>query len=351
MNHRNAVLEGLRGIAAVAVTTHHFTMRTDDFVLFSSAQMAVDMFFCISGLVIAMAYGEKIRQGMAITTFFWRRVQRLYPLFFLGMCLGLGGLTLKYLHGLTDYQPENIAKAALLNFFYLPYFANFTVEIFQDSVTGVVFPLNGPAWSLFFGFAAQFVYFYAVRGGRIASLVIAAISGIGFIIAAKIDGQGGWGSHNFIAGFPRVFYAFFIGVVIYEWRDRLPKVSGRFVPLLFLLIALMMLPPEFPKHKYYWFASASIIVPLIVATALACQSWSYSWGQRLATYGGSLSYPLYCLHVPTLAITSTFIAHHPYQRLGVYASILLCFVLAHLAAKYIDQPLVTYFSNRRNARA
>lgn len=352
LKQRHAALDGLRGIAALAVASHHFTMRTDGWGIFSSAQMAVDLFFCLSGLVIAQGYDKRIAAGMSFGDFFMRRVQRLYPLYLLGMVFGLCALLLKYKHGLTDYDAPSIAKAAALNLFYLPYFANFTVEIFQDKVTGVVFPLNGPAWSLFFGFVANVIYFFTVRGGRRMVPTIFVLSGLGFFITAKIYGEGGgWGSDNFIAGFPRITFAFFGGALIYHYREKLRFLPRVPVAAIFITIAALMMVPSFRLHIYYWFVCATLIVPLLVALAQNCSDWSHSRGTKLAIYFGGLSYAMFCLHVPLLSIISTYFAHTIWQTPMVIAGIFGSIALSHLANRLIERPCQDYFATRHLAKA
>lgn len=246
---RHATLDGMRGIAAMTVMVHHFTMRTDEWELFGSAQIAVDLFFCISGFVIAQAYQAKILAGMTLPVFIRRRIERLYPAFAAGMSLGLVALLMKYYYGLTDYELPNIFTAAVLNFLYLPYFANFSVQFFDQTVTGVVFPLDGPAWTLFFGFVGNFVYFAAMKRRRWVMGLLWALAAAGFFVATKIYGESaGWSRESFLGGFPRVIYAFLAGVLVYQWRDRLSLLPKLPVWLLTGLILAMFSVPGFQGH-------------------------------------------------------------------------------------------------------
>ena len=64
LNHRFIFLDGLRGIAAVVVVIFHFSQDGNIRQLFPSAPIAVDLFFCLSGFVIAWAYYQKLSTGM-----------------------------------------------------------------------------------------------------------------------------------------------------------------------------------------------------------------------------------------------------------------------------------------------
>lgn len=80
------LLDGLRGIAALAVVIFHFMeMFITDFSknFIAHGYLAVDFFFCLSGFVVAYAYDERIQQ-MSLKDFFRIRLIRLHPLVILG---------------------------------------------------------------------------------------------------------------------------------------------------------------------------------------------------------------------------------------------------------------------------
>ena len=52
------------------------------------AYLAVDLFFMLSGWVMAYSYEERIGQGLAFKQFALQRLARLYPLY--GVALALG---------------------------------------------------------------------------------------------------------------------------------------------------------------------------------------------------------------------------------------------------------------------
>jgi len=70
--HHFQVLDGLRGIAALAIVIFHFmeivqTDYTKNFM--GHGFLAVDFFFCLSGFVIAYAYDDRIREMGGLTFF------------------------------------------------------------------------------------------------------------------------------------------------------------------------------------------------------------------------------------------------------------------------------------------
>lgn len=82
------ILDGLRGIAALAVVTFHFmevaySDYSQNFI--GHGFLAVDFFFCLSGFVIGYAYDDRIGK-MGVAEFFKSRLIRLHPLSFSVRC-------------------------------------------------------------------------------------------------------------------------------------------------------------------------------------------------------------------------------------------------------------------------
>src|SRR6478735_4091604 len=85
------ILDGLRGIAALAIVLFHFMEwvyndYSKDFI--GHGFLAVDFFFCLSGFVIAYSYDDRIGK-MGVLEFFKSRLIRLHPLVISGSVLGL----------------------------------------------------------------------------------------------------------------------------------------------------------------------------------------------------------------------------------------------------------------------
>jgi peptidoglycan/LPS O-acetylase OafA/YrhL len=304
-NERYVVLDGLRGLAALAIAIHHFTQDAGHGEVFASASIAVDFFFCLSGFVIAHAYHNRLSAGMGLREYVFKRVTRLYPMYLVGLLLGLLSVLLLKEQKLTSLTGDLIAKAVILNLFYVP-FPNWEyVQAFNERIRGAIFPLNNPAWSLFFGMVANIVYAASLRVSQRAPLILAAVSGISLVIAAITFGSApGWGVRNFIGGFPRVFFAFFAGVVIFQYYPRtagLPRVNGW---LIAAVVAGLFLVPHFPLHRWYWLLAALFVMPLAVAIASRSTFERGSRSRRLATYAGQISYPVFCVHYPILILFS-----------------------------------------------
>lgn len=89
-------LTGLRGIAASFVVIYHFFQigaprgPIRNFVL--HGYIAVDLFFVLSGFVIALTYAKNFAPGFSFRAygdFLYKRFGRIYPLYFVGTAAGL----------------------------------------------------------------------------------------------------------------------------------------------------------------------------------------------------------------------------------------------------------------------
>ena len=75
-------MNGLRGIAALAVVGYHFSLRGP--LHLQNGFLAVDLFFVLSGFVIAYSYEKRLREGLPLKDFVLIRFIRLYLLYLLG---------------------------------------------------------------------------------------------------------------------------------------------------------------------------------------------------------------------------------------------------------------------------
>src|SRR6185312_1216171 len=80
------ILNGMHGIAAILIVVRH-TAPIFGQNPFSESYLAVDLFFVLSGVVIANAYESKLLEGMEVAQFAKIRLIRLYPLYALSLFL------------------------------------------------------------------------------------------------------------------------------------------------------------------------------------------------------------------------------------------------------------------------
>jgi peptidoglycan/LPS O-acetylase OafA/YrhL len=290
---RFILLDGLRGAAALAVITDHIPSAVSG--LLPGRYLAVDFFFALSGFVLAHVYGARLAAGLSAGQLMRARVVRLYPLYIAATLAGALLAALKVARGWTPASWEQVAASTLFNAFYLP------VPQGLSTAPDGPFPFNGPAWSLFFELLANLAFALTARRltnrGIAAFLVVcaAAVTYTAFRLG-RLDA--GFAYSNFLGGFPRVFYAFFAGVLIYRLRERwrAPALPGWLG--LVLLIAILAMPAS-RALRPAWEAFATIaLFPLLIAF---CANSKVGGGAaRACAAAGLLSYGFYVFQAPVI---------------------------------------------------
>ena len=229
-----------------------------------NAAISVDLFFVLSGFVIAHSYGKRLQSGMTFLEYMGRRLIRLYPMFLIGVLIGTPVLYFIAKAGLADYSKREIAGSLLYNGLFLPYLATKGAhDLGADTVTfGEIFPTNPPAWSLFFELVASLAFATLFRLTRNSLIKIILISYTALLLSAvlssfieyrqNLDIGQGWGTSNFLIGFPRVLFGFSFGVLLYSWlqTEYYNKVGAfvrQYVGSPYLLYGILLVIVAFPK--------------------------------------------------------------------------------------------------------
>lgn len=274
---RFSTMDALRGIAAICVMLFHAAPATP--LPMTGGFLAVDLFFCLSGFVIAHAYADRLRAGMTLRAFTLRRVARLWTMVAVGAVLAIA------LHG-----------GALSTLLLLP-----------DPRTAQLFAANPPLWSLLAEALVNLIFAAAVlhsrpstvRAGTIVAVgaaagVLTLALGRGAILSSSgVD----WGS--FPLGLARCLFGFGAGVLLHAlWQRRGAGQTTTWLAALPLLaaVAVFWLLPESAG-----FAGLAVIVLVVPLLTWAAARWQLPWAKG-ADLLGRLSYPLYCIHVPVLAL-------------------------------------------------
>ena len=357
-NHRFHVLDGMRGIAAILVILYHFFMHEPSSHSLVNPYIAVDFFFILSGFVIMHAYGERLLEGMPVLAYIKQRVIRLYPLMAMGILIGAPAFYLFTTLGHTDYSKRDIAASVLANLSFLPFFNDKSVFYADAATVGRVFPVDGALWSIFFEMAASLAFVLIVQMSKKRMLklcllsfgvvVVSSISATLLNYNATLESGMGWGTLNFMGGFPRVLYGFSCGVLLYKWRSRhhekkrmRPLLADLQTLVLYNILAACLLFP-YRVFGLYYFASILFIAPALV--------WfgSHAQGNSVPVVKASqflswLSYPIYCLHLPVLMGCAVLDEKtQVVSRLGFsyqIAAIAVTLALAVMLTKLVDEPV------------
>lgn len=278
-------LDALRGVAALSVVLLHLTAVYQELPgLVSSAYLAVDFFFMLSGLVMARTFEPRMRAGLAPLTFLRMRYLRLWPTMLVGAVLSVPFLWRDSAHWLA------FAKSAGPNLLLLPTLGE------QE-----IFPLNIPAWSIFFELVANLAHGLVLwRLDRRALGLICAAFLILLAIAGAHHGNLDMGARGttILGGLCRVGFAYTAGILIQRtWGDA-PALP---VPVALALIAM----PAFLlglgiTHGDNWredLLFVALLCPLLIWGGLRMRR-----AARIAMAAGALSFPLYAVHYPLLLL-------------------------------------------------
>lgn len=261
--------------------------------------MAVDLFFVLSGFVIAHAYERRLAGGMSAARFMALRYLRLWPIYALGAVLGLAAAYAQGLPGRDNLTPDQVLHTAPFALLMLP----------GPHIKPMLYPVNSVAWSLAFELLANLVYAFTWRPLRdarvLAGVLLATALGLVWAVTAfgKLDIGFGW--RDALGGVPRVAFSFTAGLALYRayrsrpWRSPLPA----WVPLL-------ILPPMLYVHldEVIWpLACVFLAFPAVVASAAASEPRPLL--ARPFAWLGAISYPLYALHKPAGELVTLWVRH------------------------------------------
>lgn len=254
--------------------------------------LAVDLFFLMSGFVLADAYEPRLRAGMTFRAFMAERLARLYPLYLLGLVLGL----VFYLH---QFGAETWTAFGA-GLFFAPTFGG---------PHEAAFWLDGPVWSLSLEMLVNGLFAAGLwRLSNRALAAIAAIAALVLAVAALHYGLAEFGyfqtKSDYWLGYARVFFGFPLGWLIWRVRGRLAAGCTRRASL----IALAAVGIAFVAVSGLGALVAIVFLfPTIVAALALGPQPVGRWG-RLATLAGTLSYPLYVLHAHVVVMVNSVMA-------------------------------------------
>lgn len=334
------VLDGLRGVAAVAVVTFHFL----EMVIWNYSKLwighgflAVDFFFCLSGFVMGYAYDDRVAK-MGFGEFLKARLIRLHPLVILGSVLGLIAFYANPFGVTPGYGVGKVALIFVTSLLLIPF--GVMNERGQN-----LFSLNAPAWSLFWEYVANVVFgvaLYRVKRGVLVVLTVAAAVLLCWVGHRAGNLPGGWSARNFWDGGARVAFSFMAGLLVYRMGWRLRTRLGFGALSVLLMLALIM-----PYAQGGWAREVAVIViyfPLLVV--LGAGAAVSPRVERLCKFSGDLSYPLYMTHYSVIWIWGDFASKHKLATGGLAPAVVYGVVtmvaFAYVVMVTYDKPVRAY---------
>ena len=376
---RYAILDGLRGVAALVVILFH---GFETYIPFFGTQhinhgyLAVDFFFVLSGFVIGYAYDDRWDR-MSTWSFFKRRLIRLHPMVVAGTLFG----ACLFFFGESDYfsliggtEPWKFFLCIVLGLLMIPAGTGLDIRGWGETNS-----LNGPNWSLTFEYIGNILYAFVLR--RLPTVVLGMLCvasafltmnlALGwdvfvFFAQPKYDVIGGWSitPDQMYVGFSRLLYPFLCGLLI---SRLLPKfitkenpsgsplgIRGGFWWASLLLVVLFAVPQIGGKScvadgLYQVFAIVVMfpVIVLIGAGSKTTDKRSAKWCETL----GNLSYPLYITHFPLMYMQMAWVSshkdspvwHHVVLNLGI---LLVAIGIAWAFLKLYDEPVRAWLKKK-----
>ncbi len=346
-------LDGLRGVAALAVASIHipsFTHRNflgGPHILFGG--LAVDFFFVLSGFVIAHAYGQKLTQGMSPGGFLRVRIIRLWPLYVLSIGIAVAQFGLERWMTPNIWTWNSLAMVALASLVMIP------LPIFGFN-NEPMFLLNPATWSLAAEMVVNIIYAAIGRYLGGARLVVLCAAAGCVLLWRSLQHHGGsigvmW--EGLDIALARAVYGFFVGVLVYRLHQRRPLKGAWNGWVLLVLLAVLLLGPTDPSWRP-WYEPVCTLLVFPVMVYVGASSPLDTISRRICLFLGGVSYALYVLHSP-LARTAEWTAGLLHLNLGTDLAdfgLLAAFVIAAFVADIVyDQPvrkaLTRMFGGRR----
>jgi peptidoglycan/LPS O-acetylase OafA/YrhL len=310
-------LDALRILASAGIVILHYANYIEDtaagrfiYTYTQHFNLFVDLFFTISGFVIASQYIGRVGDGTSIGRFLWRRLARIYPLHI--ATLGFYVLIAVLLHiGLV--RVENAARYP---------FSDIPAQILMlHAFDGQRLTFNFPSWSLS---AETFCYllfpFVAFIGLRWPKMVIglAVAAALGNTLYVFLWGASLWPDWINQGGEFRALPAFFLGVALCLFRLRVAHAP----------LGMVLLPAFLLFIFAGWALSVMVslgLVYLIAIAAVHCDVAKVT--TPLARLGlgrrAYLTYSTYMLHMPVATLVVTVLGRFLPHRAGMPLALVL----------------------------
>jgi peptidoglycan/LPS O-acetylase OafA/YrhL len=320
-------LDGLRGIAAFMIVFYHLDIVYGIGGPFQRGYLFVDLFFLLSGFVLAVSTEKKLNSGIGALEFTWARFKRLWPL----VAVGAGVAVVRaFAIGMAD--PLTLLWWLALDLLMIPSLAG----------AGPFYRYNGPQWTLFYELLANFLHALALkRVPTRAMLALAIIMGAWLIYTVRQHGADTMGVgaptwKTWWMALPRVGFSYVLGVWIgRKYREGLRTPSLPWWLALVLPVAGIAVVPYLPLGKVAGDLAFVIgFLPVMMWLVAMAQPPQPLKGPM--EWLGNFSLPLYCVHLTVLVWMSEV-----FGRKGIVAA---AAVVTAMVLSWVFSKLVSFAS-------
>ena len=338
MQQKFLALDGLRGIAAVAVAIFHFYTNW-------AGYLAVDFFLVLSGFVLSHNYLYR-DTPIGFADFLSRRIARLYPLHIFTLITWTGAFYMAS-GGMPEFKDGNLST--LLQ--------NLTM-LHNVGLNPQDISWNGPSWSISVEFWLNILFILCIfRTTSSIALLLFAIAGLaviyfqtGHLFVSNINYF-----YVFNSGLIRGMVSFFLGILAYRaWlvcreNERLYQLMPWLeIPCIAAVVFVVM-------YRDHVHSSIDMFVPFVcwaTVVVFACERGMLSILFSRLRYLGEISYSVYLNHWTVIWVMIYVIRHILHEEVQIppslnlfYIYIVALLIYSHLTYQYVEKPLRARYRN------
>ncbi|HDR9497029.1 TPA: acyltransferase [Burkholderia cepacia] len=307
MSKRILSLQAFRAVGAIAVVIYHCASLGNGFDFHIGAS-GVDLFFIISGIVMALSVDESTRAA----SFAWRRFVRVVPLYWIATAAAAGVFCLR-----AGYAPDasNIIESVL----------------FLPPASGDRFPLLYPGWSLNYEIA-----FYALIGAAIPLVRRPLWFAFAVTLTLGIAGKGVDMPYLQYYCEPKML-EFALGLLIGMLLIKQDLALGKIASAALLVVGMLLLMIH-ASGKGNPAVDWGLPWAMILASSLAFES-SRAITAKSVQFLGEASYSIYLSH-PFVIWGIEAVTQARGAAISV-AAVVLCVLFGAVVYVFVESPMLT----------
>jgi len=341
-------VQGLRGVAVLAVVLYHSGLPIN------GGYLGVDIFFVISGYVVALSTQQQITDSQfSLSNFYSRRIRRLIPLLTLVNAVTIA-LCLIFMSLFGDIQKafSTVRWSSLFG-------AN--IQLLQEnSYTKLKGNPFRHLWSLAveeqFYFLFPLIVLAAIRISKMTKkytsndwlglfyLALLLISLSHYLLITQNNLNEANLKHAFFSLTPR-FWEFSFGVLLAIYSNKLARIAVLSHPIMQILASISLLLSLILLQENHQLPRAILLIPVVATTGLLLFGGTGKLGSVLSysplTHLGDLSYGWYLWHRPLIVFADTIF---PQNILVAIAISVFALLLSRITYNRVENPF------RRNLR-
>ena len=349
------LLTGIRFFAAFHVVLYHnfyllnfkegeVPQWIENFI--SKGEAAVSFFFILSGFILSYVYADKLESKQQVKKFYFNRIAKLYPLYFLAFCLDIPRVIPFFLE--SEALRSALVKIGISSVAHLT-----MIQSWHPRLTPV---WNAPGWSLSCEFFFYLCFPFLIRplsrlrfkGVFYALLYTVPIMLYFMVTRYKPALEESSIFLTFWRSFPLLrICEFMMGILLYNWsKDPSPLIKRNRHAIFWLALGatfiIATMDINLPEKIY----NGIVLAPLF-SLVILCAYWddikgSIGLRNRLIEFLGLSSYALYILHQPL----KNYLLFGP---IGFFYGVIY-FIgtigVSILAYKYFETPVLNFLKRR-----